>query len=159
MKDQKLRDNNMWVITKREVRITDYLPWVFVVVVVCLFVCFFVDVVCWCHHLRRVFVFVCLFLVRIWFCWCCCCVAHFCVFFYLVLFYCVFFKNKYIKRINCFVIRIEDSILEWPVLLSLFAFLNRFTLTLTSNDEDYVNFDMIDEKLWGKGFKGQILVN
>ena len=28
-----------------------------------------------------------------------------------------------------------------------------------SNDEDYVNFDMIDEKLWGKGFKGQILVN
>ena len=46
MKDQKVRDNNMRVITKREVRITDYLPWVFVVVVACLFVCFFVDVVC-----------------------------------------------------------------------------------------------------------------
>ena len=29
-------------------------------------------------------------------------------------------------------IRIEDNILEWPVLLSLFAFLNRFTLTLMS---------------------------
>ena len=27
------------------------------------------------------------------------------------------------------------------------------------DDEDYVNFDMIDEKLQGKGLKGQMLVN
>ena len=54
------------------------------------------------------------------------------VYFFILFCFTVFFLNKYIKRINCFVIRIEDNILEWPVLLSLFAFLNRFTLTLMS---------------------------
>ena len=58
----------MRVITKREVRIADYLPWLFVVFVVCLSVfllMLFVDVIIYVGFL---FLFDGLFFVQIWFC-------------------------------------------------------------------------------------------